>query len=263
MTFLGAIGLTEDSMQLLRWMGCGTELARCVFEFEKALSFNLETFGNDDRNHREQARSMQQRFSKHVLSLLNVFDEAGNPFLDESPDLITLDTKNISDTKAIETLNNVERIGKEQYHKFVEDNLKTKKKSIFDTISTNKFSIFRSPVQEASLRKMKLQHSRNYTTLMCQCLDGINPSSNDVVTVDCVILHGAVIVNMLKPNGVLTFHEYIDRVSTPFIGQQLSRFSHIDIVWDVCLLKSSARSKRSVTNLFQSIYFPSVEITET
>ena len=41
-----------------------------------------------------------------------------------------------------------------------------------------------------------------------QCLKGIHPSSNDVVTVDCVILHGAVIVNMLKPNRVVTFQEY-------------------------------------------------------
>ena len=110
-------------------MVCGPELAHCVFKFEKALSFNLETFGNDDRNHHEQTRSMQQRFTKHVLSLLNVYDEAGNTFIDESPDLITLDTKNIADMKAIERLDKVERIGTEQYHKFVEERLKTKKKS--------------------------------------------------------------------------------------------------------------------------------------
>ena len=82
-------------MQLLRWMVCGPELAHCVFKFEKALSFNLETFGNDDMNHHEQTRSMQQRFTKHVLSLLNVYDEAGNTFLDESADLITLTPKTL------------------------------------------------------------------------------------------------------------------------------------------------------------------------
>ena len=84
----------------------------------------------------------------------------------ESPDLITLDTKNIADTKAIETLNNVERIGIEQYNKFVEERLKTEKKSIFDTISTNIFSIFRPPV----LRKMKLQHSRKAVSCFRNCI---------------------------------------------------------------------------------------------
>ena len=122
-------------------MVCGPELARCFFEFVKALSFNLERFGNDDRNHHKQTRSMQQRFTKHVLSLLNILDEAGNPFLDESPDLITLGTKNIADTKAIETLNNVERIGTEKKHKFVEERLKT---------------IFRLPVQRSISKKNEI-----------------------------------------------------------------------------------------------------------
>ena len=107
-----------------------------------------------------------------------VFDEAGNPFLDESPNLITLDTKKIADTKAIETLNNVERIGTEQYHKFVKERLKTKKKRIFYTISTNKFSIFRPPVQRSiskkneitTLKKSCQQFSQLY--IACQVRDG-------------------------------------------------------------------------------------------
>ena len=45
--------------------------------------------------------------------------------------------------------------------------------------------------------------------------------------------HGAVIVNMLKPNGVVTLQEYQDKSFSPFIGQQLSSSSRIDIVWNV------------------------------
>ena len=38
-----AAGLTEDSTELLRWIICGSELSRCVNEFEARLRCN-----NDD-----------------------------------------------------------------------------------------------------------------------------------------------------------------------------------------------------------------------
>ena len=72
------------------------------------------------------------------------------------------------------------------------------------------------------------------------------PNNNDV-HVDCIILDGAAIVNMLKPNGSLTFQEYADKQFCKFIAQQLARTTRVDIVWDVYInnsLKLSARSKR-------------------
>ena len=67
---------------------------------------------------------MQQRFTKHILSLLNVFDEAGNPFLDESPNLITLDTKNILIRKPLrhsKTLNELGRAMPQVRRRTLED----------------------------------------------------------------------------------------------------------------------------------------------
>ena len=97
----------------------------CVFEVEKALLFNLEKFRDNDRNHHEETRNVLQRFSKYVNNL-NIFKEPGNPFLEESLDLLALEARDIADTKAIETLSSAERIVKKQYHKF----LRTNKKSI-------------------------------------------------------------------------------------------------------------------------------------
>ena len=86
-------------------MMCGNEVERCVFEAEKALLFNLETFGDDDdRNHHEKTRN---------VSNLNILKEAGNPFLAEALDLIAFEARDIADTKAIETLSTFERIFKE------------------------------------------------------------------------------------------------------------------------------------------------------
>jgi len=47
---LGAIGLTEDSSQLLYWMVCGLEVARCVTEFEASLPYNRESLMSNQPN---------------------------------------------------------------------------------------------------------------------------------------------------------------------------------------------------------------------
>ena len=41
-SILGAIDLTEDSIQLLRWMVCGPEVARSVRDFKASLLYNFE-----------------------------------------------------------------------------------------------------------------------------------------------------------------------------------------------------------------------------
>ena len=49
-SILGAISLTEDSIQLLRWMVCGPEVARSVRDFEASLPYNLETSLSEQTN---------------------------------------------------------------------------------------------------------------------------------------------------------------------------------------------------------------------
>ena len=70
---------------------------------------------------------------------------------------------------------------------------------------------------------------------------------NNEVDLDCTILDGAAIVNMLKPNGLITFEEYATKQFSKFIEQRLAHTSCVDIFWDVYIensLKLSARAKR-------------------
>lgn len=60
------------------------------------------------------------------VSVIWILKEAGNPFLEESLDLIVFEARDIVDTKAIETLSTVKRIFKGHYRKF----LRTNKKNI-------------------------------------------------------------------------------------------------------------------------------------
>ena len=82
---LGAVGLMEDSTELLHWMICGPELSRCVSEVEANL-----TCSNDDKceeesedtnsKHHDQNKSRQNRFGCQVLNLVKVISNMGNPF---------------------------------------------------------------------------------------------------------------------------------------------------------------------------------------
>ena len=287
--------MTEDSSQLLHWMVCGPEVARCVSEFEASLPYNRESLLNHQTRHHEQTDSMQRRFSKHVISLISAFEEAGNPFLEESEDLIALDSRDIAIDGAIDVLRNVEEIGEKQFQDFLGDRLKSTKKSLFDPIKQNKLYVFNRPTTRkatphsneiSTLKKSCQLFSQLY--IACQVRDGnideffrhennsyppsiskngclrsgtksdlvrclvdshsIDTEQNDII-VECIILDGAAIANMIKPKNVNTFQGYADQNFVPHIRSHLQKCKRIDLVWDVYIehsLKSSARQKRGM-----------------
>ena len=50
----------------------------------------------------------------------------GNPFSENSGDLLVLDSRNIVDELVIETMRNTERVGQDQYSFFVAERLEKK-----------------------------------------------------------------------------------------------------------------------------------------
>ena len=53
--------------------------------------------------HHDEGLSTQKTFQLHVLSLVEVINDMGNPFLDQSEDLLTLDTGNVLDESVVDT----------------------------------------------------------------------------------------------------------------------------------------------------------------
>ena len=104
---LGAVGLTDDSAQLLRCMVCGSEIARCVCEFEASLPYYQQENEFEYKNH-EKASSRQQRFFTQVLCLVQVIRNMGNPFLEKSEDLLVLDARSIANKKVVNTKSLIE-----------------------------------------------------------------------------------------------------------------------------------------------------------
>ena len=66
-------------------------MARLIGEFQTSA----EKKQNTETCHHEQKQHIQSAFARDVQSLTEVFEEMGNPFLEDSEDLLVLDSRNI------------------------------------------------------------------------------------------------------------------------------------------------------------------------
>ena len=94
--------------------------------------------------------------SQDVCSFVSMIEELGKPFEEEGMDLVVLDTKEIADLSAIESVRNVNRIGQEQFHAFTKECLVERTKPIYDVIRRNKVKVF-STSSPRSVSKGKQQ----------------------------------------------------------------------------------------------------------
>ena len=263
MNNLGAVALTEHSVQLLRWMVCGPEITRCVNEFESNLPIYQK--GNQkNHKHHEQTESQQGRFSIHLSNLIQVISEFGNLFLEMSTDLLVLDTRNIADDNVICTVNSIEDLGKKQFNEFVQNRLNTQIYSLDDPIKKNKLPLFsKASVKKTSGNLDGFFRHENQSFLpslsktgdigtgnksdLIECLEAISGVSMEKPFASCIVLDGPAMVNILQPRDCSTFKDYSWKVFCPFLSTQLEACERIDIIWDRYFkntLKAKVRKKR-------------------
>ena len=96
----GAVGLTENAAALRRWMVAGPEIPRMIQEFEGVSQ-------RPGSEHHTKSHSTQFSFKQDVGYLTDAIHDLGNPFLGDSGDLITLDTKDIMEQYSIASVKNV------------------------------------------------------------------------------------------------------------------------------------------------------------
>ena len=142
----GAVGLTESPAALRRWMVAGPEIARAVREFERTYDVGKP----GDTRHHEQVPSVQKAFAKDVKSLINVIEQMGNPFCEDSADLLVLDTKEIVPKCVVEAVSGAKMTGQSMYDKYVEERLNKRSKPITDTIQRCNLPLFGTPEKRQS-----------------------------------------------------------------------------------------------------------------
>ena len=135
-------------------MVAGPETARLLQDFESQLQGDPNV---DEKNeHHEQGLSTQKVFQSHVKNLVNTISEMGNPFQDDCPELLALDTRNCGDASVVATVDTVQEIGLRQYKKYVKDVIDERTVSIHNTISKNSLPLFKrqqpKQISKASLK---------------------------------------------------------------------------------------------------------------
>ena len=136
----GTMGLTENTAELTRWMIRGPELARIVNEFEEKMPSRRGS--KAIYLHHKKTKSFQDNFGQHVLSLVSMMEELENPFLENDEILVYLDTKDIAENIANDTVNNIELVGELKSQEFFIERLVKKTKSIDDTLHKNNLPLF-------------------------------------------------------------------------------------------------------------------------
>ena len=147
----GAIGITENPSALLRWMVAGPEISHVIQEYEAASQVKQ----NVKSKHHEDTPAAQLRFHKEVKDLTCCIEAMGNPFMEEAQQLLTLDTKDVSD---VSTLTEYHMKGEEKFKDFRE-NLHT----FYEPIKRNNFKLFDAPKQS----KKKIMKSTRSKTVRC------------------------------------------------------------------------------------------------
>ncbi len=115
----GGFGLTENPVAFRRWMLSGPELARLLNQFEEEYLPDRDPENPKYFQNHEQGFSTQKLFQKQVNSLVKTIEKMDNPFLDDFPDLVTLDSRNCVDESVVLALHSLEDTGIQQYKSFV------------------------------------------------------------------------------------------------------------------------------------------------
>ena len=282
----GAVGLTENPAALRRWMIAGPGFARLVEEFEEGYDDD----SSDSGGHHEQTKSVQDKFVKDVHSLVITIEEMGNPFVEESGDLLNLNSEVVMPEKVVKAMQSKYATGVTKYDTFIEERFKSGSKSLSETIPRNSLLVFSKPGVDNPKGAGKLPGLKNDRGLfsrlyiasqtregdvyeffrhenepippalsneglirtgkkcdLLDCLPSNETTSNDSPKVDAKVFNGPAVVHYLQSGTCATFDDYANDVFVPYMVNELSKVSRVDIVWDIYRpdsLKGTTRERR-------------------
>lgn len=113
-------------------------------------------------------KSVQERFQTQVRALVHSFKTLGNPFKEDSDDLLVLATKEIPSAQVVTTINGIDNAGQEQFKMFLEEQLTKHKNEVTDIIKHNKFALFSNPRKSSSKEKLDVTSLKQNCSLFSQ-----------------------------------------------------------------------------------------------
>ena len=180
----GAVGFLQNPKALLRWMVAGSKLARVIGEFEdNCLDGGTGKTTRSNLKHHEHTASAQVKFATEVGALVQVLEDMGNPFMEESESLPVLDRRDVADPAIVQTVREIEKTGQDQY-KYMTERVIERTTPVFDLISKNQMTLFsRPPSRGTSKTKQTITSlKRDCTLLLKSAMETWTISSNMKIT---------------------------------------------------------------------------------
>ena len=148
-------------------------------EFEN--TGKIHTVEEIEEHHDSNAAS-QVKFQQDVNQLEKAFTELGNPFVDNSKDLISLGTNIVMDESNTENLFKVEAAGQQQFKDYWESRIIHHKIPVSNTITKNKFHIFTKPKKDLSKTQKQLKSMKNNVGLFSRLFIACQTRNDDLDT---------------------------------------------------------------------------------
>lgn len=199
--------------------------------------------------------------------------EMGNPFQEESGDLLVLDTKNIADADMVELVKTHHQRGMDQFQAFRES-LETGQEGVFyQPFKKNKMSFFRSKQVAGNNKERTLKEDcQLFSRLFISCQNRecdlqeffrhenqstpASLSDNGKIhttqksqlaeilqkqvimpekqpDANCIIIDGSAFVNAVSPKSPKTFDAYVQEDIIPKIESYGTKYGRVDVVFDV------------------------------
>ena len=117
-----------------------------------------------DTRHHDQSASVQSTFVKDVQSMVNVMEDFGNPFQEESQDLLVPDTKDIAPPAALDALRRAQEVDQLHFDNFVRERLVTK--PLENAIHRHKLKIFGQPQKVPEKGANQIKSLKNNVNLL-------------------------------------------------------------------------------------------------
>ena len=181
-------------------------------------------------------------FGRDITSLTDVIEEMGNPFAENSKDLLVLDSRSLADPAVIDTWRQIKSLGQEQYDTYVNERLVNQTKPITDPVNINNLPLFsRPPLREKSRAQLQRSSLKN----------------------DCSLFSRLYIASQIRSGDLDQFFQHENQAYPPALSQmgKLRRGTKYDLV--DCLENLVPAQDISPTPVVQVILLDGAAIVNT
>jgi len=181
------------------------EIAMLIGEFENEPDNRNRP---PDTHHHDQSACAQSTFIKDVQSMVNVMEDFGNPFEEESQDLLVLDTKEIAPPAAIDALRRAHEVGKLHFDNFVRERLVERTNPLEDATYRHKLKIFDQPPKVPGENANQVKSLKNDVNLFSRCISGARTEmgtwkkSSNMKTTPALLLSQMAVVSAMVPRTI-------------------------------------------------------------